>query len=306
MKTAGKNLEPGTEDVEAAEGRTPPQIYQVPAWEGCVKTPTRPESIIHKVVDGAKVLNTTVDADLHHLKPHTATSWKKSDGSLSRSGIKKALEEGVISHPQPARTDESVQAGTTSACIIVASRHQTLVSKVRSAFLAGLDHVFPPEKLYFGQPRRFFLLAVIGPLAVILLIVLPLGLGLGLGLKGAGKTLPLPDNAGLFAGDLTYFYPALGACGWTNSEDDYIVAVSRLVWDEVQVGTDPGNNPLCGHKIRIQREFDGALRSVDVTVADRCVGCAASDLDVAPVAFSQLALQEQGRVFCTWAWLNDA
>ena len=229
-------------------------------------------------------------ACLRHIKPDIASSWKKSDGSLSGSGIEKALEEGVISHTRPVRT-VSVQAGTTIEGVITVST-RGLVSRVKSTFLGGLDHAFPLEKSYVGRSRNFFLLTVILPLAVNLLIAFPLAMGLGLGLKGARKTLPLPDNAEIFTSDLTYFYPALGACSWTNSKDVYIVAVSRLLWDKVQVGTDPENNPLCGQKIRIQREFDGTLKSVDVTVADRCVGCAVSDLDMASVAF--------------WTWLNDA
>ena len=74
----------------------------------------------------------------------------------------------------------------------------------------------------------------------------------------------------------------------------------------MQAGSDPNANPLCRLQIRAQRfhEQAGGMRSVDLTVVDRCVGCQPTDLDVSPGAFAQLADPDRGRVRVTWAWLN--
>jgi hypothetical protein len=84
------------------------------------------------------------------------------------------------------------------------------------------------------------------------------------------------------------------------------VAVSHLVFDAVQKGSNPNQNPLCGKKIRASRynEKAGSQRSVDLTVTDRCVGCKATDIDVTTSVFDQLADRDAGRVVTTWAWLD--
>lgn len=46
------------------------------------------------------------------------------------------------------------------------------------------------------------------------------------------------------------------------------------------------------------------MRSVDVKVVDRCVGCAADDLDLSLSVFDELADEAEGRVTGTWAWLS--
>ena len=120
------------------------------------------------------------------------------------------------------------------------------------------------------------------------------------------QDLPLPSNKQVYTGDLTYYAPGLGACGITNYDSDSIVAISHLVFDAVQIGSNPNANPLCGKKLRASR-FDeqvGAQRSVDLTVTDRCVGCKATDIDVTTSVFDQLADRAAGRVVTTWAWLD--
>ncbi|KAF5329691.1 hypothetical protein D9619_008949 [Psilocybe cf. subviscida] len=84
-------------------------------------------------------------------------------------------------------------------------------------------------------------------------------------------------------GDATFFNPALGACGQVNGDNDLIVALSLD-----QFGT--GSN--CGRSI--VANFQGA--SVVATVVDKCVGCASSDIDLSPAAFSQLASTDLGRI----------
>ena len=118
--------------------------------------------------------------------------------------------------------------------------------------------------------------------------------------------LPFPSNSQTFTGDFTYYSPGLGACGQTSGDGDDIVSVSRELFDSQINGENPSDNPLCGLKIRAQRfnQQVGAMRSVDLTVVDRCIGCKPVDLDVSRGAFEQLADMDLGRVKVTWAWLT--
>lgn len=137
---------------------------------------------------------------------------------------------------------------------------------------------------------------------IVCLLVLIIGLSAGLGRRSRTTNLPLPTNhGGPYTGDLTYYDPALGACGLVNSGSDAICAVSHLVFDAVSTGSDPNTNPLCGKKIRARR--DG--KSIDLTVVDRCTGCKATDIDTTRSVFGQLANIDQGRVSVSWSWLED-
>ncbi|KDQ18216.1 hypothetical protein BOTBODRAFT_171877 [Botryobasidium botryosum FD-172 SS1] len=101
------------------------------------------------------------------------------------------------------------------------------------------------------------------------------------------------------SGRATYFYPGLGACGKTNGNGDYIVAVSKLLYDSYPGHTaNPNNNPVCGRKIKAS--YGG--KSVTVTVADRCESCAFNDLDFSPTAFQQLQPLSVGLFTVSWDW----
>lgn len=122
------------------------------------------------------------------------------------------------------------------------------------------------------------------------------------------KNLPLPSNTATFTGDLTYYSPGpgYGACGYENTSQDSICAVSHIVWDAASTSTNPNANPLCGKKIRITR-YDaskGGNSSADVMVVDRCTGCQPDDLDLSLSVFDSLAEEAEGRVVGSWAWLN--
>lgn len=136
------------------------------------------------------------------------------------------------------------------------------------------------------------------------------------------QNLPLPNNTDHHTGDLTYYSPGLGACGVDSTDNDAIVSVSHYVFDAVQTGSDPNQNPLCGRKIRATRvdERTGKQVSIDVKVVDRCkclhwvgssipltwtgTGCEPTDLDVSPAMFDKMADHDLGRVTMTWAWLS--
>ncbi|KAI5962127.1 DAG7 [Candida pseudojiufengensis] len=108
-----------------------------------------------------------------------------------------------------------------------------------------------------------------------------------------------PTGGSTFSGEGTFYTPGLGACGSYHDDSDYIIAISHELYDSKNIGNNPNNNPLCNKKIRAY--YNG--NSVDVTVVDRCEGCAYNDLDFSPTAFSKLADQSLGRIDITWEWL---
>lgn len=116
-----------------------------------------------------------------------------------------------------------------------------------------------------------------------ILLALPLTLA-----APAGAAPELETRA---SGDITYFHPGLGACGNWNGDNDMIVAVSASLFDSERP---------CGRRMRVT----GERGSVDVTVVDRCTGCAYGDVDLSPAAFKQavgdLGL---GRRKGSWVWI---
>lgn len=154
----------------------------------------------------------------------------------------------------------------------------------------------------YSNKRRYIILAII----IVCLLTLVIGLAAGLSLrhKNSHQNLQLPTGyGGVYNGDLTYYAPGLGACGIKSSKSEMIVAISHLLFDSVQQGSNPNTNSLCGMKLRARRP-DGD-RSIDLKVVDRCTGCQYRDLDVSPGAFQRLAEIAQGRVSVEWAWLEN-
>ncbi|KAI2618019.1 RlpA-like double-psi beta-barrel-protein domain-containing protein-containing protein [Hypomontagnella submonticulosa] len=89
-----------------------------------------------------------------------------------------------------------------------------------------------------------------------------------------------------FSGDMTYYYPGLGACGRTNSDADAVVAMS------------PNQYGHCGQKINIH--YNG--KTASATVVDKCPGCGGDSIDVSPSVFQTLAPLSAGRVQVTWSY----
>ncbi|KAJ2931169.1 hypothetical protein H1R20_g5936, partial [Candolleomyces eurysporus] len=118
---------------------------------------------------------------------------------------------------------------------------------------------------------------------------------------GGGGGAPGGFLAGTQSGQGTFYDTGLGACGGVNKDTDFIAAVSMHLFDNFPgAGNNPNKNPVCGRRIRASR--GGA--SVTITVVDRCVGCALTDLDFSPSAFDALTNGNRGlgRVQITWEW----
>jgi hypothetical protein len=293
-----------------------PTTYQTPEWE----TRSRPRrSFLSRFLPSGDNNNN------HHQVDQVSSSEKGTAAAPPPSVLPTVATRGA-GPPPPATTplpaaphtddrynqqhlhDSSHVAGLSAS---KGSKGSSSSPSMRERF----DALLPPNRTYVGgRSRRFLVLFVILPLAVLLLLVLPLAIGLGLGLSHRSSSsssqddLPLPSNADTFTGDITYYNPGLGACGVVSSPDDAICAVSQIVFDAASTSSNPNTNPLCGRRIRITRDYaelaSGAgNRSVDVTVVDRCTGCAQTDLDLTTSVFDQLAPAASGRVVASWAWL---
>nr|VWO98546.1 Ferric-chelate reductase [Ganoderma boninense] len=94
-------------------------------------------------------------------------------------------------------------------------------------------------------------------------------------------------------GDATYYTPGLGSCGHNNVATDFIVAVDHATITSFPgAGANPNTNPMCGRKMRVTY----GKKSVTVTVADTCPGCAVGSVDLTPTAFEKLAPLSVGRL----------
>ncbi|KAH9950476.1 RlpA-like double-psi beta-barrel-protein domain-containing protein-containing protein [Amylocystis lapponica] len=110
-----------------------------------------------------------------------------------------------------------------------------------------------------------------------------------------------PYMNGINTGDGTFYATGLGACGITNTDTDYICAVSHLLFDTYPGydGVNPNTNPVCGKQLTAT--YQG--KSVTVTVTDRCEACLIDSIDFSPSAFDQLADPSVGRLTgMTWVW----
>ncbi|KAF2433545.1 hypothetical protein EJ08DRAFT_694434 [Tothia fuscella] len=163
---------------------------------------------------------------------------------------------------------------------------------------------FYPDRKILGLSRKWFFILVGVLFATVVGLIA--GLSVGLGRRTKYQNIPLPQNTMPHTGDLTYYTPGTGACGVISFNTDHVVAISHLVFDAVQHGSNPNANPLCGKKIRASRynERAKAQRSVDLLVVDRCTGCKPDDIDVTTSVFDQLAERDLGRTQVTWAWLD--
>ncbi|CAA9961756.1 hypothetical protein PTMSG1_05133 [Pyrenophora teres f. maculata] len=179
-------------------------------------------------------------------------------------------------------------------------------STFASTLSRHFNNCLPPQRKYLNNRiNRRTLLIIIG-ITFLSLLALIIGLAVGL-TTGSQNNIPAkPDGATDVTGDFTYYSTGLGACGVTNNDNDAIVSISHGRFDENMVDGNPNNNKLCGRKIRAHRidERTGKEASIDLTIADRCVGCAYNDIDVSPVYFGKMAAHDLGRVKVQWYFLK--
>ncbi|KAI0931050.1 hypothetical protein AcW1_001455 [Taiwanofungus camphoratus] len=78
-------------------------------------------------------------------------------------------------------------------------------------------------------------------------------------------------------GRATWFYPDVGACGYTDTDSDPIVAISHLIY---------GSGGNCNQWIQITNTANGVSRYGQTR--DECEGCGQDDIDLSPSLFQSL------------------
>lgn len=94
-----------------------------------------------------------------------------------------------------------------------------------------------------------------------------------------------------YTGDMTYYTPSLGSCGYHSSPNDDVVALAVPM---MRNGANPNHNPKCGTKIGIWNPKTKKIHYA--TVVDTCYGCKLHDIDVSPSLFKKVAPNGNGRV----------
>lgn len=97
-------------------------------------------------------------------------------------------------------------------------------------------------------------------------------------LVSAAPAQPM-DKRIMHSGQATYYAVGLGACGWTNGDNEFVVALNQPQYER-------NNGGNCGQTIRVCNEQNGNCETAKVV--DECPGCADGSLDMAPALFSAL------------------
>jgi expansin (peptidoglycan-binding protein) len=97
-----------------------------------------------------------------------------------------------------------------------------------------------------------------------------------------------------FSGQMTYFYPGLGACGIAHGDSDAVVALSAL-----DFGNDinPNKAAVCGKWVKISHANGNSVRA---PIWDKCPECVSGSIDVSPSVFQQIIGLFVGRTDVTW------
>ncbi|KAJ7489885.1 plant expansin [Mycena galericulata] len=95
----------------------------------------------------------------------------------------------------------------------------------------------------------------------------------------------------------TFYSTGLGACGGTNSDSDFIVALNQDTF---------GNgypSPYCWKMISMT--YNG--KTTQAQVVDSCPGCPSpGGLDLSPGLFSFFASQDDGVIYGTWSFVDGS
>ncbi|KAK5684738.1 hypothetical protein LTR17_027096 [Elasticomyces elasticus] len=102
----------------------------------------------------------------------------------------------------------------------------------------------------------------------------------------------------VYIGDITHYDVGLGSCGWTNDNDDDVVAIPHGMMNN---GVNPNVNPRCGTYIIIR--YLGLNHSAQIV--DTCGGCDGASIDLSPTFFTVVAPNGDGRVSGVEWWYND-
>jgi len=94
----------------------------------------------------------------------------------------------------------------------------------------------------------------------------------------------------IHTGEATYYDEADGggSCSFDPTPQDLMVGAMNQ--------TDYANSAICGAYV----ELTGPNGTITIRIVDRCPVCPAGNIDLSPLAFSQIAALSKGRVPITW------
>jgi hypothetical protein len=92
----------------------------------------------------------------------------------------------------------------------------------------------------------------------------------------------------------TWYYTGLGNCGWTNTNNQLVVAMPQSLYDE-------NNGSNCGQMVHIS--YGGI--SVTAQMVDSCPGCGPNDLDMSEATFQSLAPLSVGVIEIEWNFIKN-
>ncbi|KAG0143671.1 hypothetical protein CROQUDRAFT_660940 [Cronartium quercuum f. sp. fusiforme G11] len=98
----------------------------------------------------------------------------------------------------------------------------------------------------------------------------------------------LSKRDGNFKGRATFYACGLGACGQTNTDSDFIVALNSAQYQA---------NKWCGKTITIS--YGGKYH--DAQIMDECPGCPEGGLDMSPALFKYFASEDAGVFYMSWS-----
>ncbi|EIN12950.1 hypothetical protein PUNSTDRAFT_97936 [Punctularia strigosozonata HHB-11173 SS5] len=101
------------------------------------------------------------------------------------------------------------------------------------------------------------------------------------------------DKRTTHTGQATYFYVGLGACGYTDTDDDAIIAISSDIY---------GSGGNCNQWIKITNTDNGNVAYGKTR--DSCPGCDSTSLDLSPSLFKQLGDLDDGVLPIKWHFMS--
>ncbi|KZT10252.1 uncharacterized protein LAESUDRAFT_734785 [Laetiporus sulphureus 93-53] len=97
-------------------------------------------------------------------------------------------------------------------------------------------------------------------------------------------------------GKATWYNVGLGACGYTDTDNKPIVAISHLIY---------GSGGNCNQWIAITNKANGVTKYGQTR--DECMGCGQSDIDLSPSLFESLGADlGKGVLQVEWHFENKA
>ncbi|KAH9835189.1 RlpA-like double-psi beta-barrel-protein domain-containing protein-containing protein [Rhodofomes roseus] len=92
----------------------------------------------------------------------------------------------------------------------------------------------------------------------------------------------------------TWYEVGLGACGSTDADSDYVVAISHDIY---------GSGDNCNQYMRIENTANGQVAYGQTR--DKCMGCESTAIDMSPSLFQALgASLDDGTVTVSWNFMS--